>query len=138
MSGWSRVGITPSKPTNKGTGAIHLRRLSVAIRSAASLIATVQCGAGVGTYSRGLLCNQRKLNKRGSRHLQTSDFIVVTDQPAATENLPFLNARLRRSAASFGYRALCDREACSVKVAIHFRALRTSVLVLSLKWYFVS
>jgi hypothetical protein len=35
VSRQSRAGITPSKPTNKGTGAIHLRRLSVAIRSAA-------------------------------------------------------------------------------------------------------
>jgi hypothetical protein len=84
MSGWSRVGITPSKPTNKGTGAIHLRRLSVAIRSAALHRGErPTSGSDEGTYSSGLLCNQRNFNKRGSRHLQTSDFIVVTVNLAA-------------------------------------------------------
>jgi len=87
MSGWSRVGITPSKPTNKGTGAIHLRRLSVAIRSAALRRGErPTSGSDEGTYSRGLLCNQMNFNKHGSRHLQTADFIVAGVHRAAAND----------------------------------------------------
>jgi hypothetical protein len=72
-SGWSRVGITPSKPTNKGT------------------------------YSSGLLCNQRNFNKRGSRHLQTSDFIVGSVHRDRAVDLPLQKRQLAICGATDGY-----------------------------------
>ena len=79
--------ITSSKLTNKGTGAIPLRRLSspcAPLEDSLRLGERPTNGSDEGTYRKGLPCNPKNyFAKNATRYLHTQDFIVVSDQRAA-------------------------------------------------------